>query len=291
VSTKSLASGDGYVAFTVSETNTYRMIGLSSGNTDASYTDIDFAIHARADGMLTILEKGLSRGGFGAYVSGDTLEVGVASGSVQYKKNGTVLYTSSQGFGYPLLVDTALYSPGATFTGVVISGDWTTTAPPPPPAGEDVVWTSLVGVSASGNSLTKTASTGWGNAGAASTKSLASGDGHVAFTVGETNAYRMIGLSNGNANANYTEIDFAIHLRGDGAVTILENGALRGIFGTYAAGDTLQVAVVSGSVQYKKNGSLLYTSSQSFSYPLLVDTALYSQGATLTGVVISGDWQ
>jgi hypothetical protein len=97
-------------------------------------------------------------------------------------------------------------------------------------------------------------------------------------------------LSSGNTNASYPEIDFAVHLRGDGALAILENGALRGIFGTYAAGDTLQVAVVSGSVQYKKNGSLLYTSSQSFSYPLLVDTSLYSQGATLTGVVISGNW-
>jgi hypothetical protein len=100
----------------------------------------------------------------------------------------------------------------------------------------------------------------------------------------------MIGLSNGNANANYTEIDFAIHLRGDGALAILENGALRGIFGVYAAGDTLQVAIVSGGVQYKRNGMLLYTSSQSVGYPLLVDTALYSQGATLTGVVISGNW-
>jgi hypothetical protein len=112
----------------------------------------------------------------------------------------------------------------------------------------------------------------------------------VQFTVGQTNTYRMIGLSNGNANANYTEIDFAIHLRGDGALAILENGALRGIFGVYAAGDTLQVAVVSGDVQYKRNGSILYTSTQSISYPLLVDTALYSQGATLTGAVISGNW-
>jgi hypothetical protein len=43
-------------------------------------------------------------------------------------------------------------------------------------------------------------------------------------------------------------------------------------------------------VQYKRNGMLLYTSSQSVGYPLLVDTALYSQGATLTGVVISGNW-
>jgi hypothetical protein len=63
------------------------------------------------------------------------------------------------------------------------------------------------------------------------------------------------------------------------------------MFGTYAARDTLQMAVASGTVQYKRNSAVLYNSTQSFSYPLLVDTALYSQGATLTGVVISGNWQ
>jgi hypothetical protein len=77
----------------------------------------------------------------------------------------------------------------------------------------------------------------------------------------------------------------------NGTPTILENGISRGIFGTYATGDTLQVAVVSGGVRYKKNGAILYTSSQSVSCPLLVDTTLYSRGGMLTGVVISGDWQ
>jgi hypothetical protein len=100
------------------------MIGLSSGNTNANYTDIDFAIHARGDGTLNVVEKGVSRGNFGAYAAGDTLQVAVSSGSVVYKRNGAVFHTSSQSFGYPLLVDTALYSQGATLTGVVISGNW-----------------------------------------------------------------------------------------------------------------------------------------------------------------------
>jgi hypothetical protein len=199
-----------------------------------------------------------------------------------------VLYTSTQGFGYPLLVDTALHTQGATLTGAVISGNWTS---PGAAVNENVVWTSLVGVSASGNSLTKTASTAWGNAGAVSTKALASGDGHVQFTASETNKYRMIGLSSGNTNADYTDIDFAIHARGDGTLVILEKGVSRGSFGVYAAGDVLQVAVSSGSVQYKRNGAVLYTSTQAFGYPLLVDTALYTQGATLTGALITGNWQ
>jgi len=41
-------------------------------------------------------------------------------------------------------------------------------------------------------------------------------------------------------------------------------------------------------VKYRKNGTLLYTSTVPLTYPLLVDTALYENGSTLSGVVISG---
>ena len=41
-------------------------------------------------------------------------------------------------------------------------------------------------------------------------------------------------------------------------------------------------------VKYRKNGTLLYTSTVTPSYPLLVDTALYSNGSTIS-VVISGN--
>ena len=36
---------------------------------------------------------------------------------------------------------------------------------------------------------------GWGNAGAASTQTIASGDGYLEVTATETNSYRLIGLS------------------------------------------------------------------------------------------------
>ncbi len=44
VSTKAIISGDGYVEVT-SSMQQHAMFGLSSGNTDASYPDIDFAIY------------------------------------------------------------------------------------------------------------------------------------------------------------------------------------------------------------------------------------------------------
>lgn len=45
---------------------------------------------------------------------------------------------------------------------------------------QNVEWTNVVEISVAGNSLTKTAATVWGNAGAASTQTLTSGDGYLA---------------------------------------------------------------------------------------------------------------
>ena len=49
----------------------------------------------------------------------------------------------------------------------------------------------------------------------------------------------------------------------------------------------LRVAVVGGVVKYSKNGVVFYTSTKVPVYPLLVDTALYSVGATLNNALIS----
>jgi hypothetical protein len=138
-----------------------------------------------------------------------------------------------------------------------------------------------------GNSLTKTAATGWGNAGAISTQQIASGNGHVEFTASETNTHRMLGLSNGDSSASYNDIDFALYLY-SGQVLIYEAGAYRGNYGPFATGDTMRVEVLNGVVQYSRNGGVFYTSNRTPVYPLLVDTALYSTGATLVDVVMSG---
>jgi hypothetical protein len=283
VSTQQIESGDGYVEFTASETNSYRMLGLSNGNTSASYNDIDFALYLYGSRIL-IYEGGLYKGIFGTFVTGDTLRVAVEGGAVQYSRNGSVFYTSSGSPVYPLLVDAALYSTNATLVDVVFSA--APAPPPPPPDTVPVVWTADVGVDVSGNSLTKTAATGWGNAGAVSTQQIDSGDGYVELTASETTTYRMFGLSNGNTNTSYTDIDFALYLSG-GQLAIYEGGAYKGNFGPFATGDTLRVGVVEGLVEYSRNGAVLYTSNGTPTYPLLVDTALYSINSTLVDVVIN----
>lgn len=155
---------------------------------------------------------------------------------------------------------------------------------------QQVTWRAIVGVTPSTNNLSKTLPDGW-DAGASSAQAIVSGDGYVESTVSETNKYRMFGLSNGDSNQSYTDIDFAFYPAADGGLYVYESGNYRGYFGSYATGDLLRVAVEGGVVKYKRNGVLVYTSAVAPVYPLLVDTSLYSTGATLTNVVISGNVQ
>jgi hypothetical protein len=282
VSTQQIASGDGHVEVTASETTTYRMIGLSNGNSGTSYTDIDFAVYL-ALGQLRVYEAGVSKGTFGNFSPGDRIRVAVVGPSVKYSRNGVVFYTSTKTIVYPLLVDSALYTQGATLNNAMFLAGVDT----PPPGLVPVVWTSAVGVTVSANSLTKTAANAWGNSGAVSTQQIASGDGFVEVTASETTTYRMIGLSNGDSGTSYTDIDFAVYLA-LGQLRVYEAGVSKGTFGNFSPGDRIRVAVVGPSVKYSRNGVVFYTSARTIVYPLLVDTALYTQNATITDAFVQG---
>jgi Abnormal spindle-like microcephaly-assoc'd, ASPM-SPD-2-Hydin len=283
-STKALMSGDGYVEHTIQETNTYRMLGLGKGNSNNGWEDIDFGLYPMANGTLLVYEKGVLRGSFGNYASGDKLRIAVVGGVVRYYRNTTLLYSSTTSPSYPVIVDTALFNPGATLASVVISGNWVFSN------AEPVEWIGAAGVSVADNSLTKNAAIGWGNAAAISSKFLLAGDGFVEHTVQETSTFRMLGLSNGNSNKNWDDIDFSLYPLADGSLRVYEKGVFRGTFGTYSSGDRLRIAAVGGVVRYYRNASLLYASPMSPTYPLIVDTALYNPGATLAKVVISRNW-
>ena len=106
-----------------------------------------------------------------------------------------------------------------------------------------VTWTDLVGVSATGNDLTKTAPVNTFNAGAVSVETIASGDGYVEFRALEATTAKAAGLSSGNGGAGRADIDFAIQLNSDGVVSIYQGGSKIRNAGTYVAGDFFQVSV------------------------------------------------
>src|SRR5215813_1247226 len=84
--------------------------------------------------------------------------------------------------------------------------------------GAPITWTNLVNVTVTGDVLQKAGGCdGCPDAGAASQEQLNS-DGYIEFTVGEAGTLWMAGLSHGNDDTSYADIDFGFRFNGAGAV-------------------------------------------------------------------------
>jgi hypothetical protein len=318
-SSTQLIAGDGAVQLQADGIVGYRMFGLSNGDPDQSYATIKYGLELIDAGALYVWEAGALRGQFGAYAAGDLLKVELTGGVVRYSRMAAgsgmwaLLYTSSVAPVYPLLLDTAIYTPGAVLQSVQF-GTGTCPAPPTPtatntrthtltqvptltptavpPAGPcgAATWANTVNVMATANSLQKTSGGAAWNAGAISSTQLIAGDGTAQIRADGTLGYRMVGLSNGDPDQSYATIKYGLELIDGGALYVWEAGVLRGQFGSYGAGDLLKVEVLGGVVKYSRmaGGSgpwmLLYTSTVAPAYPLLLDTAIYTPGAVLQNV-------
>ena len=126
-----LTAGDGYVEFTVGETTTFWIAGLSHGNEGTDWSDIDFAFRLNGVGTADVLENGIYRPGADtSYAAGDVFRVAVVNGRVRYFKNGIYLMESAVTPLYPLGLDVTLGSLAATVRNGRIGA-----IPPPPPGG------------------------------------------------------------------------------------------------------------------------------------------------------------
>jgi len=155
-------------------------------------------------------------------------------------------------------------------------------------AQSDIVWTDLVGGTvASGNDITKTGGAAAWDGGAASTNILAAGtDGYFEATAGEQTQRKMFGISSSNGGASHTTIGYAVYMRHDRRVYLFENGASKGRFGSYVAGDVFRIERTGTTIEYKKNGTTFYTSTIASSSQLIADISIYSNGAMLNDVKI-----
>jgi hypothetical protein len=280
ISNRRIVTGSGGAEYTVSDMTSYVMFGLSHGDTDGSYADIDYALYAYPPtGDVRVYENGVSRGAFGPYSPGDVLRVSVEDGVVSYLKNGSLLYTSLTNATYPLVLDVSLYT--GVVQGARLFGDLAS----PPVIEEDVAWANLVNVTDIGGTLERPTGHGW-DAGAVSSQTL-TGEGYVEYTVSNTTDNVMFGLGHGDEDQGYGDIEYALYTRASkGLLYVFEGGVYRVVGGTYVAGDTLRVSVEGGVVKYRKNGALVYSSTTPPTFPLNVDTSLYSTGASITGARI-----
>lgn len=281
-----MIAGDGEISFQIAKANRGNTIavGLSTLDLNHDVGTINYGFWLTDRNRIWVVENGNRVGDFGGFGEGDRFAVRRIGSSVQYIKGDEVIYVSSvPSVGY-LLFDGSLLYPGNVISDARILGGEVV---------EDGIqfirWTSLAGVNANANSLTKTAASGWGNAGAVSAQTFV-GDGGLRFTAGETNRSRMAGLSAENVNDTYSSINYAFYLRYDKGLYIYEKGANRGQFGTYESGDELSVIREENQIKYFKNNTLLYTSAVGFDaqVPLMADTAFSTVGATINKALLVG---
>jgi len=292
VSSQWLLSGDGYVEMTVSETNTHRMFGLSKGNIDQQHTDIDFAIQLRDNATLEVRLNGTTVFTGTTYTTNDTLRIEASLNDVVFKKNGITFHTEIAALtsnSYPFLVDTSIYHIAGTLNDVFVVGfeelpelDFPKTP---------VKWIDTVNVSFIDNNLTKTSGgTAW-NAGAVSQQMLYEGNGYVETTIIQNNTSRMIGLTKGNPDQTYTGIDYTLYLVSLTEARVYLNGVNSFTLPSYSPGDVFRIEILDSNVLFKQNGIVFYSINNTIgtnSYPLLVDTSMYTENSSLNDVVVSG---
>ncbi|WP_422378906.1 putative Ig domain-containing protein [Roseibium sp.] len=127
----------------------------------------------------------------------------------------------------------------------------------------------------------------WYNGLAASVEALV-GAGYIQSTAVDAGKKVDIGASVAGSQ-NDTSIDFYIWLTGS-EIRIKENGSVVATVGSYADGDTFAIErLEDGTLQYLKNGTVLYTSSTKVdpSIALHAHMSLYDEGTVLADTGIS----
>lgn len=120
------AGQDGWMEVVVSETNKYRMIGLSDINTNAHYNTLDYTFYILTNSTIRIYESGSSKGSFGSVASGDVLRIERNGSTITYLKNGVLKYTSTKASTTQLMADCAFYTNNGSLVNVRTSFSNTT---------------------------------------------------------------------------------------------------------------------------------------------------------------------
>ena len=190
--------------------------------------------------------------------------------------------------------------------------------PDPRRSADAVIWQDRIGVSATANTLTRTATTGLPandppfDAGAASPQVIARGDAYVEFSAAETNMSHVCGLSQllgPDADPSLVDVGFGIKLDSDHRYYVFEANTkitgpgVNGSFGAYSVGERFRVTVTdnadgTAAITYSRivgpcvpgmpcSETVFHGSTRNpATYPFRVDASLRDEGATLTDVRI-----
>lgn len=287
-SSQSIASGLGFVEFTVGVTTAAQVVGLSNGDADLSEEDIDFALKFWPGGGAEVRLRGVYQGAETRAAVGDVFRIAVTGTNVvTFSRNGVPFHSVNRTVTYPLLVDVSLLGSTARLLDVKIGGGGSSS--PASGSGTAVSWTQMMNVAMVNGVLTKVGGcSGCEDGGAVSAQSITSGNGYVELRAPDGFGQRVIGLSTGSSGTSEADIDFGLKFWPGGGVDVRENGGYVGVDTRYTTTDVFRIAVASGAVTYYKNGQVLYRSQRAPGSTLVVDTSFVTMSTGLGPVTIAG---
>ena len=120
VSGQQLQDGNGFLEFTVYDTQSLRFVGLSTVAGGTTADDIDFALRLQG-GYAEVRENGVYRADI-TLNSGDSLRVSVQNGVVNYARNGQVFYSSAATPNFPMKAYARLLSSDSRISNAIGGG-------------------------------------------------------------------------------------------------------------------------------------------------------------------------
>ena len=195
---------NGRIEHKVQDQSKYYMFGLSMEDKDAHYKTINYAWYVRP-GYAYIFMNGRYTQRLKGKI-GEVLEIEKRENTILFKKDGVVVYEQEHEAeeGQPLFIDVSIYKTGtfefevnATFEPHYVVSKWR----------------SMNGITVSGNTITKSGSTGWNADFFSEGKIAKEQDGFIEHKVVNQSRYYMVGLSSKNGNASYQTIDYAWYVR------------------------------------------------------------------------------
>lgn len=106
--------------FTANETNTYKMMGLTTDPlANASYYTIDFAWYPQANGTVEIYENGNKIGtNYGTYTTSTVFAITAYGGGINYYIDGSLKRSVGTVFQLPYFIDSSIYSLNGGFDNI-----------------------------------------------------------------------------------------------------------------------------------------------------------------------------
>jgi hypothetical protein len=253
------------------------VVGLGVTESGPARTDVDYGFR-NSGGTLEVRESGEWRTNGGALADGDVISIFVDSGTLEYRRNGTPVYTTTYTGSPPFYVDSA-FKDGVIAIDVTVFGE--SGDVDPPDADAIVDWVNAAGgVTSNANDLSfsGTPSNWTSTINSVNLSSLGAGDNYtVSFTIDSSPSGTIwyVGLGVNETGPERTDIEHALRST-NGTLEVRESGLWRTSNGTLSVGDILSIRVNGTMLDYQLNGVTFYSSPISGTEDFYIDTAFKS---------------